>query len=338
MGEKEQSSSHARVSERRKALAILPAAPPFAGRRKKRISGRHVDLSRESPTPERGAAATTSARALSRRGAHARVSPSLGVSRPVATRFAFSESDLGRGQGARGRKLSSKRGGSLGVVGYPVASRSFGRKQREIPERERLASRDRESGLGAGEDRTLVVVPARRLKCVAEVDGRCPDPEKRAHGSFLTKYRACVAGGLALLISRGATCSKERRRRRQRAKKHREPDRGGKAARSGKGEVRNGTKAVMRRRGVTRDRVTHRGKALRIAEARSFHEGVSQAILAAPDEAVRAKAPTLLGWGGDRSVRGSALRRRRIGERTSRRRIQRSARRSGSDVVKRHSP
>lgn len=60
----------------------------------------------------------------------------------------------------------------------------------------------------------------------------------------------------------------------------------------------------MRRRGVTRDRVTHRGKALRIVEARSFHEGVSQTVLAAPDEAVRAKAPALLGWGGDRSVRG----------------------------------
>lgn len=181
-------------------------------------------------------------------------------------------------------------------------------------------------------------MPARRLKCVAEVDGRCPDPKKRTHGSFLTKYRACVAGGLAWLFSRGATCSKERRQRRQRAKKHRAPDRGGKAARSGKGEVRNGTKAVMRRRGVTRDRVTHRGKALRIAEARSFHEGVSQAVLAAPDEAVRAKAPALLGWGGDRSVRGSAPRRRRIGERISRRRIQRGARRSGSDVVKRRSP
>jgi hypothetical protein len=45
------------------------------------------------------------------------------------------------------------------------------------------------------------------LKCVAEVDGRCPDPEKRSHGSFLTKYRACVAGGLACLKSRGVTCS-----------------------------------------------------------------------------------------------------------------------------------
>jgi hypothetical protein len=97
VGEKEQSSSHARVSERRKALAILPAAQPFAGRRKKRISGRRVGLSRESPTLERDAAATTSARALSRRGAHVRVSPSLGASRPVATQLASLESDLGRG-------------------------------------------------------------------------------------------------------------------------------------------------------------------------------------------------------------------------------------------------
>lgn len=164
VGEREQSQSHARVSERRKALAILPAAPPFAGRRKKRISGRRVGLSRESPTLERDAAATTSARALSRRGAHARVSPSLGASRPVATHFASLESDLGRGRGARGRKLSSKRDGSLGAVGYPVASRSFGRRQRETSERGRLASRDRESGSGAGEDRGLAVVPARRFE------------------------------------------------------------------------------------------------------------------------------------------------------------------------------
>lgn len=189
------------------------------------------------------------------------------------------------------------------MVGYPVTSRSFGRKIETLPERGGLASRDRESGSGAGEDRRLAVVPARRSSVLQKSVGDALTQRSTLHGSFLTKFRARVAGGLAWLLSRGATAER-RRQRRQRAKKHREPDRGGKAARSGKDEVRNATTAVMRRRRATRDRVTHRGKALRVVEARSFHEGVSQTILAAPDEAVRAKAPALLGWGGDRSVRG----------------------------------
>jgi hypothetical protein len=110
VGEREQSPSHARVSERRKALAVLPAVPPFAGRQKKRTSGRRVGPSRESPTLERGAAATTSARALSRRGAHACVSPSLGASRPVATQLESLRGDPGRSEvRERGNSLVKKR-------------------------------------------------------------------------------------------------------------------------------------------------------------------------------------------------------------------------------------
>lgn len=204
VGEKEQSSSHARVSERRKALAILPAAQPFAGRRKKRISGRRVGLSRESPTPERDAAATTSARALSRRGAHVRVSPSLGASRPVATQPASLESDLGRGWVAREGQLSR----------HTATARSEWSGTRSLLEASG-ASKERSpkgDGLRHGIAKAVPVrvriegsrlCPRVVLKCVAEVDGRCPDPKKRSHGSFLTKYRACVAGGLACLISRG---------------------------------------------------------------------------------------------------------------------------------------
>jgi hypothetical protein len=101
VGDEEPSSSHARASSRWKAPAVLRAAPSFAGRRKKRASGRGAVV-RESPTLSHRATATTGARALPRRGAHACVSPSLGASRPVATRFDPFEGDLG-GSGARER-------------------------------------------------------------------------------------------------------------------------------------------------------------------------------------------------------------------------------------------
>lgn len=115
-------------------------------------------------------------------------------------------------RGARGGKPPrQQRGGSLGAVGYPVASRSFGRRRRErLRKRAGLASRDRESGSGAGEDRTLVGRARASFKCVAEVDGRCPDPEKRERGSFLTKFRARVTGDLALPFSRGVTAPSSR--------------------------------------------------------------------------------------------------------------------------------
>jgi hypothetical protein len=132
VGEREQSPSHARVSERRKALAVLPAVPPFAGRQKKRTSGRRVGPSRESPTLARGAAATTSARALSRRGAHACVSPSLGASRPVATHFESFRGDPGRSEvRERGNPLVKGATARSEWSGTRSLLESFGRKMRE---------------------------------------------------------------------------------------------------------------------------------------------------------------------------------------------------------------
>lgn len=211
VGEKEQSSSHARVSERRKALAILPAAPPFAGRRKKRVFGRRVvqetgSNRRGSLQPPAGRDGDNGCSGAFEEGRSRSREP---FARGGPTRRHASRIVQGRPwaeRGARGGKLPRQRcGGSLGVVGYPVTSRSFGRRRRERPRKGTgLASRGRESDSGAGEDRTLVGRARASFKCVAEVDGRCPDPEKRERGYFLTKLRARVTGDLALPLSRGA--------------------------------------------------------------------------------------------------------------------------------------
>lgn len=134
VGEKEQSSSHARVSERRKALAILPAASPFAGRRKKRVFGRRVI--REKGSNRRGSLQPPAGRGGDNECSGAFEEGSSRSREPFArggpTRRHASRIARGRPwakRGAReGKPSRQRRGGSLGAVGYPVASRSFGRK------------------------------------------------------------------------------------------------------------------------------------------------------------------------------------------------------------------
>lgn len=146
---------------------------------------------RESPTLARNATATTGARALSRRKAHAKnVSPSLGVARPVATQLTRRGATLCEARGARGETLPSNATARSDRSGTRSFLEALGAGTM------RLASRYAERCGGAGEDRMPVVVSARRLKCVAEIGRRCPDPEKLEPGTFLTKTRARVNGGL----------------------------------------------------------------------------------------------------------------------------------------------
>lgn len=167
MGEREQSSSHARVSERRKALAILRTVPPFAGRQMKRVFGRRVVqsiIAEGVSSPRHDAAATTSARALSRRGAHVRVSPSLGAARPVATHHESLGGDPGR--------RAVREEGNLFVKGAAARSEQSGtRLLLEASDAGRESALERARGLRHGVAKAAPVrarierswvVPARR--------------------------------------------------------------------------------------------------------------------------------------------------------------------------------
>jgi len=144
------------------------------------------------------------------------------------------------GRRERGNSLE-KRDGSLGSIGYPVVPRGFGRTHEEAC----VTPRRKVWWCGRGSSARGRVRAS--LKCVAEVGRRCPDPKKLAPGTFLTKTRARVNGGLASSLSRGRRTARSRRQRRRRAKKHREPGRGGEATRPAKGEARRASTAVTRR-------------------------------------------------------------------------------------------
>jgi len=166
------------------------------------------------------------------------------------------EVTLGAASGARG-KPRERGDGSLGSAGYPVVPRGFRRKLLDqacvTSPRKRKRRRCGRGSIARGR--------ARASLCVAEVGGRCSGPEKRYHGSFLTKSRDGAAGGLAWSyveatpkgVAKGGGARKSIESRIVVAKPR---DRGR-------------TKSVARRRKrrrVTRDDVPHRGKASRIVE------------------------------------------------------------------------
>jgi len=169
------------------------------------------------------------------------VSPSLGAARPIATQLDRRGVTLAGVGCARGETLSRTRGGSLGSIGYPVVPRGFSRRHEDA-----CVTRPPKGASVRARIESPWVCP-RVVWCVAEVGRRCSDPKKRSHGTFLTKCRTGVAGGLARSFSRGERAERHGRRRRRRVKRHREPDRGGKAAGPGKGKARGASTAVTRR-------------------------------------------------------------------------------------------